>query len=92
MNVLASLLAIHQATATWLTEECFPVPENCDNQCSTQQEQGFDWRDLGLGSFSSYGEFGFSGFSCSQKPSPFGKRDGSVSSSRSLTVRRQVSF
>ncbi|KAL1969629.1 hypothetical protein VTN77DRAFT_8182 [Rasamsonia byssochlamydoides] len=73
-GTLAAFLAIQQATANWFTDDCFPSPENCDNQCSDQQKSGFDWSGLATGSFSSYGGLDFSGFTCSDKPS-FAKRN-----------------
>lgn len=50
----------------------FKCPENTDNKCNTQQESGWDWSDLQLGSFSSYGGFSFGGFECEEG---YGKRE-----------------
>lgn len=49
----------------------FNCPENTDNKCNTQQESGWDWSDLQIGSFSSYGGFSFGGFECEEG---YGKR------------------
>lgn len=65
----------HADRSQWFSEGSFPSPENCDNKCTDKQKTGFDWGDLGLGSFSNYGDFGFSGFSCQDKPG-LGKRTG----------------
>ncbi|KAL2001403.1 hypothetical protein VTN02DRAFT_1809 [Thermoascus thermophilus] len=65
---LAYIFAIQQAAAAfWGTDLFFPSPDNCDNECSDQQKSGFDWSDLSLGSFSSYGDLDFSGFSCNDE-------------------------
>lgn len=50
----------------------FKCPENTDNKCNTQQESGWDWSDLQIGSFQSYGGFSFGGFSCEEG---YGKRE-----------------
>lgn len=50
----------------------FNCPENTDNKCNTQQESGWDWSDLQIGSFSSYGGFSFGGFQCEEG---YGKRE-----------------
>lgn len=50
----------------------FKCPENTDNKCNTQQQSGWDWSDLQIGSFSSYGGFSFGGFSCEEG---YGKRE-----------------
>ena len=62
----------------------FSCPSNTNNQCNKQQISGFDWADLTVGSFSSYGGLDFSGFSCSnsfgsRKRSAFVPRGGSQS-------------
>ncbi|THC89064.1 hypothetical protein EYZ11_011491 [Aspergillus tanneri] len=53
----------HPEALWWGTDDCFPSPNNCDNQCSDAQQFGFDWSDLMDGEFSSYGGLDFSGFS-----------------------------
>lgn len=50
----------------------FNCPDNTDNKCNTQQESGWDWSDLQIGSFSSYGGFSFGGFQCEEG---YGKRE-----------------
>lgn len=30
----------------WGTDDCYPSPDNTDNQCSDSQGSGFDWSDL----------------------------------------------
>jgi hypothetical protein len=49
----------------WGSEECYTAPDNTDNECTDEQQVGFNWESLGFGSFSSYGGLDFSGFSCS---------------------------
>ncbi|ODH49456.1 hypothetical protein GX48_04398 [Paracoccidioides brasiliensis] len=57
------------ATYSWDTNKFFPSPSNCDNKCSDVQKTGFDWENLSVGPFTSFGDFDFSGFTCSdQKP------------------------
>jgi hypothetical protein len=73
LSVLALAAGISQASATWTNAPSFSCPDNTNNQCTEQQSKGFDWSDLNTGSFSSYGGFSWSGFSCQ---SGFGKRDG----------------
>lgn len=64
-GLLASLLLMQQAAATsWGESPSFSCPSNTDNDCTTDQKSGFDWSTLPAGGFSSYGGFGFSGFTC----------------------------
>ncbi|KKZ66950.1 hypothetical protein EMCG_07378 [[Emmonsia] crescens] len=65
-------VAVQQTSATfsWGTNKFFPNPFNCDNKCSDNQKFGFDWKDLGLGPFSSFGNFDFSGFTCGDRKPP----------------------
>ncbi|KAH8655598.1 hypothetical protein BX600DRAFT_515369 [Xylariales sp. PMI_506] len=42
----------------------FSCPSNINNECSRHQAIGFDWSDLSTGSFSSYGGFLWTGFTC----------------------------
>ena len=63
---LASALLTQQAAATsWNDAAVFPNPANTDNQCTQNQQSGFDWSTLPTGSFNSFGGFQFSGFTCS---------------------------
>jgi len=68
-------LAVGQAAATgWqLDAQKYPSPYNTNNECSTDQQTGYNWDNLEPGSFSSYGSNKFSGFKCGNS---FGKRDG----------------
>ncbi|OKL62789.1 hypothetical protein UA08_01527 [Talaromyces atroroseus] len=78
IGALATFSVIHRISAgDWDTENCFPVPRNCDNKCTGQQQTGWDWSGLTLGqSVSNYDGFGFSGFTCSNSGRPgIGKRD-----------------
>ncbi|RMJ24633.1 extracellular serine-threonine rich protein, partial [Aspergillus sp. HF37] len=68
---LTCLLAVtraHPPGNVWVTDTCFPVPDNTDNECTEKQSQGFDWSGLAAGPFSSYGGLEFSGFTCSVGP------------------------
>ncbi|KAG5295315.1 extracellular serine-threonine rich protein [Histoplasma ohiense] len=68
--ILATAVQQTSATFSWDTNKYFPNPSNCDNKCTDNQKSGFDWKGLGLGSFSSFGDFDFSGFTCgNRKPS-----------------------
>jgi len=49
-------------------------PANTNNNCSVDQQSGFDWSSLPTGNFNSYGGFGFSGFSCQNSFQPNAKR------------------
>lgn len=65
-------LAVGQAAAwSWTDAPSYSCPSSSSNQCNSQQSSGFDWESLGTGGFSSYGNFGFSGWSCSNS---FSKR------------------
>ncbi|OJD23664.1 hypothetical protein ACJ73_04980 [Blastomyces percursus] len=68
--VLAAVVQQASATLFWGTNKYFPSPSNCDNRCSDNQKSGFDWTGLGLGPFSSFGDFGFSGFTCGERKRP----------------------
>lgn len=59
-------------TQGWNDFGGFNCPDNTDNKCNTQQESGWDWSDLQIGSFSSYGGFSFGGFECEEG---YGKRE-----------------
>ena len=81
-TIVAAGLATKQAMATgWTDASAFSCPDNTNNPCSSQQQTGYDWSDLSLGAFSSYGSNDFSGFTCSDT---FGKRglNQSVSASK----------
>ena len=84
-TIVAAGLATKQAIATgWTDASAFSCPDNTNNHCSSQQQTGYDWSDLSLGAFSSYGSNDFSGFSCSDT---FGKRglNQTVSQGRFIT-------
>ncbi|QSZ37183.1 hypothetical protein DSL72_009277 [Monilinia vaccinii-corymbosi] len=78
LSALAALAtSLHLATATrglgWAEDiPGFSCPSNTNNECSSSQEGGWDFGDLASGPFSSYNDFSFSGFTCSDS---FGKRD-----------------
>ncbi|POS71709.1 adhesin protein Mad1 [Diaporthe helianthi] len=62
---ILALAATVSATG-WNDFGGFKNPKNTDNKCNTQQQSGWDWGDLQLGSVSSYGGFNFGGFSCEE--------------------------
>ncbi|EDN09634.1 predicted protein [Histoplasma mississippiense (nom. inval.)] len=68
--ILATAVQQTSATFSWDTNKYFPNPSNCDNKCTDNQKSGFDWKGLGLGSFSSFGDFDFSGFTCGNRKPP----------------------
>ncbi|OCK79289.1 hypothetical protein K432DRAFT_383214 [Lepidopterella palustris CBS 459.81] len=71
--ILSGLAARQVAANNWdLYAPSFSCPSNTNNQCSDAQQKGYDWSDLGLGSFSFYDVFDFSGFTCANS---FSKRD-----------------
>lgn len=73
MKSVSILALAATASATgWNDFGGFKCPENTDNKCNTQQQSGWDWSDLQIGSFSSYGGFSFGGFSCEEG---YGKRE-----------------
>ncbi|KAG6367450.1 hypothetical protein INS49_001639 [Diaporthe citri] len=73
MKSVSILALAATASATgWNDFGGFNCPDNTDNKCNTQQESGWDWSDLQLGSFSSYGGFSFGGFECEEG---YGKRE-----------------
>ncbi|KAF3391702.1 hypothetical protein F1880_007527 [Penicillium rolfsii] len=53
----------HPSGLWWGTDQCFPSPENTDNQCLEPQKAGFDWSELADGDNWSYEGFNFVGFS-----------------------------
>ncbi|OJJ75921.1 hypothetical protein ASPBRDRAFT_26444 [Aspergillus brasiliensis CBS 101740] len=53
----------HPKGLWWGTDECYTSPGKADNDCSQDQQTGFDWSGLAVGSFSAYAGFEFSGFS-----------------------------
>jgi hypothetical protein len=59
----------------WNDAPAFSCPSNTNNQCNSQQSSGFDWSSLSLGSFSTYGDFEFDGFTCASSFSVGMKRD-----------------
>jgi hypothetical protein len=65
-GLVASALLLQQAagTGSWGEAPSFSSPSNCNNTCNIDQQSGFDWSSLPAGGFSSYGGFGFSGFTC----------------------------
>ncbi|CZS91471.1 uncharacterized protein RCO7_07074 [Rhynchosporium graminicola] len=63
------------ASATFFDFPKFNCPANTDNKCNPQQSSGFDWTDLELGSFESYGQFSFSGWECAGSFGSERKRD-----------------
>lgn len=50
----------------WNDAGGYNCPGNTNNQCNSQQSSGFTWGDLDSGSFSSYGGFDWSGFTCGE--------------------------
>ncbi|OJI99926.1 hypothetical protein ASPVEDRAFT_51214 [Aspergillus versicolor CBS 583.65] len=59
-------LATAQATGLWWgSDECYTAPDTVNNECTEEQQAGFNWESLDIGDFSSYGGLDFSGFSCS---------------------------
>ncbi|KAK2859923.1 hypothetical protein FQN49_004580, partial [Arthroderma sp. PD_2] len=49
----------------WGPGTCFPIPDNCDNDCTPGQEAGFSWSGLIEGAIDVYEGFNFRGFTCS---------------------------
>lgn len=74
-TVVALASSFQVASAGWSDAAPFTCPSNTDNHCNTQQSSGWDWGSLGVGSFSSYGGFDFSGFSCASSFGGLSKRD-----------------
>ncbi|KAI1161669.1 hypothetical protein F5B18DRAFT_427035 [Nemania serpens] len=75
LALVALAAGLSQVTATgygFHNAPSYTSPDNTDNQCTQDMQQGFDWSDLNLGDFGSYKGFNYSGYKCSQK---FGKRD-----------------
>ncbi|KAL2062088.1 hypothetical protein VTL71DRAFT_6354 [Oculimacula yallundae] len=63
------------ASATFFDASKFSCPSNTNNQCNPQQNSGFDWVNLNLGSFQNYGDFSFSGWECAGSFGSGRKRD-----------------
>ena len=72
--VASALLAQQTAATGWGDAQSFPNPANQNNNCSASQQSGFSWQGLPTGSFSSFGGFDFSGFSCQNQFAAKGKR------------------
>ncbi|KIX03038.1 uncharacterized protein Z518_06588 [Rhinocladiella mackenziei CBS 650.93] len=74
-GLVVSVLVLQQATAvSWGDAPSFANPSNTNNNCSADQQSGFDWSGLPTGGFNSYGGFGFNGFSCKDSFQPSQKR------------------
>ena len=72
-TVATLAVAVGQVAASgWTDAPSFSCPSKSDNKCNDQQQSGWSWSDLDVGSFSSYSGFSFDGWSCD---SSFGKRD-----------------
>src|SRR5215469_3458621 len=75
MKFTAAALAVavgQVAASGWTDAPSFSCPSKSDNQCNTKQQSGWDWGDLDVGSFDSYSDFSFNGWSCDDK---FSKRN-----------------
>ena len=74
-GLVASALVLQQAAASsWGDAPSFSNPQNTNNNCSADQDGGFNWSGLPTGGFDSFGGFGFSGFSCEDSFQPNQKR------------------
>ena len=70
-GLVASAWLVQQAVSTsWGDSPSFSSVSNTNNTCSADQQSGFDWSGLPTGSFSSFGGFGFGGFSCQDSFQP----------------------
>lgn len=74
-TIVALAAGVQLASADWTGASPFSCPANTNNYCNSQQSSGWDWSTLGLGSFSSYSDFNFEGWSCDSSFSGGLKRD-----------------
>ncbi|KAI0883979.1 uncharacterized protein GGS22DRAFT_166544 [Annulohypoxylon maeteangense] len=75
VSFVALAAGLSQVTATgfgFSNAPKFSCPDNTNNTCTPDYENGLDWSDLPTGGFDSYKGFQWSGFTCA---SSFGKRD-----------------
>ena len=72
-SLLASAFFAQQAVATsgWGDAPSFSNPSNTNNECTPQQQPGFNWQDIPSGSnVGNYGGMDFSGFACKDSFAP----------------------
>lgn len=68
----------------WGSDECYTAPDTINNECTEEQQAGFNWESLDIGDFSSYGGLDFSGFACSSGFGGLRTRTFNVSGTSSL--------
>lgn len=74
-GLVASAWLVQQAVSTgWGDSPTFSSVSNTNNNCSADQQSGFDWSGLPTGSFNSFGGFGFGGFFCQDSFKPNNKK------------------
>ena len=89
-GLLASGWLLQQAVATgWGDSPSFSSVSNTDNNCTTDQKNGFDWSGLPTGGFNSFGGFGFNGFSCQDSFKPNSKKRSSLKVRDDFQVSKQ---
>ncbi|KAH8816832.1 adhesin protein Mad1 [Xylogone sp. PMI_703] len=65
LSLVALASGLQSVAATgFLNAPSFQCPSNTDNHCNKQQQSGWNWGDLPVGHFGSYGGFDFQGWSC----------------------------
>jgi hypothetical protein len=66
MKSVVSVLALAAGVAAtgFRNFPAFPCPANTDNKCTDAQKPGFTFQDLTPGTFGSYKDFNFKGFTC----------------------------
>jgi hypothetical protein len=52
------------ATLDWTNANVLSTPANTNNECTADQQSGFNWQGLSTGTVSTFGGFDFSGFTC----------------------------
>lgn len=60
-----AVLSANRHLQWWGSDECYTAPDTINNECTEEQQAGFNWDSLDIGDFSSYGGLDFSGFACS---------------------------
>ncbi|UKZ47634.1 hypothetical protein TrVGV298_001857 [Trichoderma virens] len=80
--------ATYSLGSSWTNAKPYSCPGNTNNNCNTQQHNGWDFSDVPTGVIGHYGGFDFSGWSCEND---FSKRDSLLSARTFGATGRSIS-
>ncbi|PKK53387.1 hypothetical protein CI102_3012, partial [Trichoderma harzianum] len=80
--------ATYSLGSSWTNAKPYSCPGNTDNNCNTQQHNGWDFSDVPTGVIGHYGGFDFKGWSCEND---FSKRDTLLSARTFGATGRSIS-